>query len=62
MGMLWVYLIKFKVKEHPPDMKTIKNMFIHLKDQFTELSYFWQFTVCCILIFSIIVLGMVIYQ
>jgi len=43
-------------------MKTIKNMFIHLKDQFTELSYFWQFTVCCILIFSIIVLGMIIHQ
>jgi len=62
MGILWVYLIKLKREEHPPTMQIFRDMWDCVKQQFLELSTFWQFALVCTMIFCVIALGMIFHQ
>ena len=62
MGMLWVYIINYIGKEHPHKMKTIIDMAKHMKNQYLDLPYFWQFAIGCTIAFFIIALGIAIFN
>lgn len=62
MAMLWIYLVEKYKKEYPPKMKTITNLAYHIKNQYNDLSYFWQFVICLSLAFVTLALGISIFN
>ena len=43
-------------------MKTITNLAYHIKNQYNDLSYFWQFVICLSLAFVTLALGISIFN